>query len=264
MIKPRFSNGQTVWVTFSDDVPEKMIIGYEPQFNPITRMFMYSFENAFTCGEIYLRAKLSDKKLTIDECLHDKDLTKRGILSECININAENYIQVEGVKSYSGTLSHIFFRPDKKFIKWLINYANGRVICDVGCGTAYLINDIADNGGKVMGIEPFWTVEDNLAMVQRRMRKGLNMINILPKDVEDCGDFIKGMGDKALMIFCRPCHNGFVENALALRSEGTEALYITVPVNFDKYDDLGVYKSSAVEIPHEGWSVDGEKVWSIR
>ena len=49
----------------------------------------------------------------------------------------------------------IFFRPTPEFIDWLINYANGRTIVDIGCGEGYVIHLIRQKYKNVVGIEPY-------------------------------------------------------------------------------------------------------------
>jgi hypothetical protein len=258
--QPRFKG--KVWVTFSDNKPEQYTIK-EAVFNALTRIYMYAFEGTdFRCGEMNLRKRKTDKKLTMGECIHDEDYIDSGLLSEGISV--EKGMQSEGIHTFSAGLGTLFFRPDKTFIKWLVEYANGRIICDIGCGTATLINDLADAGGMVFGIEPNWSAEDNQAMMVRRMNAGKNIINILPRKVQESKTFVANMGDKALLLFARPCHSNFVEDALSYKTDETEALYITVPENLTKYDDLGVFKSRAVKIQHKGWSADNEIVMSIR
>lgn len=264
MPTPRFNNGDTVWVTFSDGNPEQKVIDGEPYYQPLTRIYMYSFKGVgYTCGENYLRANLTDKILRISECIQEPDdYVDDGLVSE--GIGSDGGLAVEGIRSFSGKHTTIFFRPDNTFINWLVKYANGRVICDVGSGSGHLLNKLADAGGKVLGIEPYWDAEDNLALTKLRLESGKGLINILPRKVEECERFIKSMGDKCILLFCRPCHSDFVETALSYRAEGCEALYITMPDNWTKYNDLGAYRANATLIEHEGWSADREKVWSIK
>ena len=66
-----------------------------------------------------------------------------------------------------------------------------------------------------------------------------------------------------LYIFARPCHSNFVEVSLDNLPKGIEALYITVPENLEKYDDLGKYKDKAKQIFLKGNSVDNEVIYSI-
>lgn len=259
---PRFENGKKVWVTFSDDKPVQYTIK-KSHFQPMTRIYMYSFEETtICCGEMYLRYKKTDKKLRMGECIHDGAAAEIGYVEE--GINNERGIMSEGVRTWSGNIGTIFFRPDKTFINWLVEYAAGRVIVEIGCGTADVLTQLADAGGKVFGIEPYWSMEDNAAMNFARLEAGKNIINISPTYVKDNERLLKEMGSKALMLICRPCHNGFVEDAIDLKHPDTEVLYITVPENWDKYDDLGKYKDDAVLVKHKGWSADDEKVWSVK
>jgi len=165
---------------------------------------------------------------------------------------------------FGGGLANLFFRPDKDFKQWLIDYADGRIIVDVGCGTAILINDLADMGGKVMGIEPMFSSEDMTGLTKHRLSQGKGIINIMPRTVQECANLLQAIGGKALLLFCRPCHSDFVVDALDLKHPDTEALYITVPENLTKYNDLGDYKDSAVKLNHKGWSADREVVYSIK
>lgn len=92
------------------------------------------------------------------------------------------------------------------------------------------------------------------------------MVQILPYPVENSmvKDIIEKLGDNILMVIARPCHNDFVENALALKKEGAEALYITVPENLSLYNDLGKFKRRATKINHRGSSKENEIVLSIK
>jgi len=265
---PRFNKGETVWLTFSDDKPEQKVIK-ESWFLDAIRIYKYSFEGTdISCGEMNLRRKLTDKKLTMTDCMHDEgnNSPAMNILDEGFSVNspAPNGIQMEGIYTFSGGLGNLFFRPDKAFKQWLIDYAAGRIIIDVGCGTATLINDLADMGAKVMGIEPMWSAEDMMGLTKHRLEQGKGIINIMPRTVQDCEQLLQAIGGKAIMLFCRPCHSNFVVEALDMKHPDTEVLYITVPENLTKYDDLGDYMDSAVKLDHKGWSADKEVVYSIK
>ncbi len=160
--------------------------------------------------------------------------------------------------------SILFFNPDKKFIKWLVKYANGRLIIDIGCGSGALCWQLALNGAKVMGVDPYYKIEDLMVINKKLMNAGIGTFNILPWQIEKCNNLIQKLGNNVLFLFARPCHSDFVENALTMRVPGTEGLYITVPRNLREYDDLGQYKKDAVLVLHEGKSVDNEVVYSIK
>lgn len=261
---PRFDNGKKVWVTFSDNKPERYTVK-SSHFNPLIRIYQYSFKEVeFSCGEMNLRYKKTDKPLRMGDCIHDNYSAP---ITEMVRLDKDKglVLQSEIIRNHdTKQFETIFFRPDDDFIDWILEYANGRIICDVGCGSATLLNDLADKGGRVFGIEPMWSLEQQQALVKKRINAGKGIINILSKDVQDCETFLKGMGNKCLLLFCRPCHSNYVEDALDIKHPDTEALYITIPENLELYDDLGKYKEIAVKINHKGWSADKEIVYSIK
>lgn len=161
-------------------------------------------------------------------------------------------------------LDCVFFKPDKTFIKWLVEYANGRIIIEVGCGAANTVIDLADAGAKVFGIEPNWTIEQNVALVKSRIEQEKNIINISPSYVQHNESLLKQIANKALIIICRPSHGNFVEDTIRIKHPDTEVLYITIPENWTLYNDLGAYRAKAVQIPHTGTSAENELVWSIK
>lgn len=160
----------------------------------------------------------------------------------------------------NGMPANLFFQPDNQMIDWLVKYANGRIMVDVGCGSGWLLKQLHKAGARCMGIEPMWNMEMSADWY---MSEGKN-IHVLNNTVEGCAAIIKGLSDKALILFCRPCHSDFVENGIDLMPKGVEALYITVHENLEKYDDLGSYRYSAVPVKHEGSSYDNEIVLSIK
>lgn len=256
---PRFKKGEKVWVDFGDSKPEQKTI--EDMYKPITGIWMYSFKgSSIACGENYLRRKLTDKKLTISECLGDGDehVTKFNTFAFK---RGTPYLDSEANRKAAEALNIIFFEPDMLFVEWLIKYAAGRLIIDIGCGCGHLMKMINARGGKVMGIEPNI---DAMSVMAERMASGQSMMHIMQQPVEDCGPFLKTLGEKALLIFARPCHSQFVENGIAVKHPKQEVLYITKPENLKQYNDLGKFKNKAKKIKHEGSSKDNEIVYSIK
>lgn len=154
-----------------------------------------------------------------------------------------------------------FFIPDDELIASIASYAtatNDRLIVDIGCGNGDLIESIYEKYRiPVLGIEPYM-------MDQRRMAHLLSRgIKIIPMRVEEIEDLIYNLKDKAILLFCRPCHSDFVENCLSFKHPETEALYITVPENLVKYDDLGDFIHKAKPIKLFGTSEDNEIIMSI-
>lgn len=170
----------------------------------------------------------------------------------------------ERVTYPNGLHANLFFQPDDEMIQWLVNYANGRTIVDVGCGSGWLLKKLYDAGAKCIGIEPMWDIEMISCWRENNRKEGRDNIHVLPMSVQHCGSILNGLKDKALILFCRPCHSDFTEKGIELMNDESEALYITVHENLQKYDDLGSYRYSAVPVKHEGSSYDNEIVLSIK
>lgn len=156
----------------------------------------------------------------------------------------------------------LFFKPNSDFVKWLIAYANGRIIIDIGCGERFqLIQQMHANGyTKTVGIDPAISMQE---LELQRIKHGFGLgYHILPGTGQRWKDMFQMKN--ALMLFVRPCHSNFVEECLDLKGDDVEVLYITVPDNIDRYDDLGAWRNKAKLIQHEGTSADKEIVYSIK
>ena len=152
-------------------------------------------------------------------------------------------------------LSSPFFQPDDEFIKWLIKYANGRIIVDVGCGSGYICALIMKNGGRCIGVEPNWTTERKIFWVER----GYDF-NVLPQKAQT--SMITSLpADRTLLIFARPCHSNFAfETIQKAKANGIESLYIGKQQN--AICDLSPLKFK--KLPHVGTSKEDEIVLSIK
>lgn len=151
-----------------------------------------------------------------------------------------------------------FFEPDQKMLQWLKDYANGRLIIDVGCGTGHVIRELHKIKTKVIGIDPCMDVEK---FHRENLQQGIGLINVIYGKAQQC-DLTKL--PHCVLLFCRPCHSNFVEETIKVMHPASEALYITVPKNWDDYNDLGRFKEKAEIVEHEGSSLENEKVWKIK
>ena len=153
----------------------------------------------------------------------------------------------------------IFFQPDNTFIKWLVEYANGRVIIDCGAGTGYTTALINRNGGKAIAIEPMWTIERKMFWIKNDIN-----FRVFVEKAETCS-MIKDLGgDKAVLLFARPCHSGFVEATINIMPKGMEALYIS-HTQENVLIDLGSSKQiKRTKLEHRGTSKGKEFVLSIK
>lgn len=150
-----------------------------------------------------------------------------------------------------------FFEPDDELVQSIVDYANGRIIFDIGFGDGDLLKELHAKGARVAGVEMFL---DEKTFNDLRIKHGLQ---VFPGRVEDYKFLISKLEDKGLLLFARPCHSRFVENTLDFKNPDTEALYITVPENLELYDDLGKHKTRAKRIKLRGTSVDNEVIYSI-
>lgn len=159
----------------------------------------------------------------------------------------------------------VFFRPDIEFCTWLEDYANGRMVVDVGCGQGHLLNMLKRHTDlRVMGIEPNYDYVEAITLARAIGHSIPGPNDILGYTIQEAKAITQGLGGKALFVYARPCHTGFVEDGLDLLVAGQEALYITVPQNLKLFNDLGEYRDSAVKLNHRGTSEDNEVVYSIK
>ncbi len=150
-------------------------------------------------------------------------------------------------------LSTVFFQPDEEFMKWLVKYANGRTIVDVGCGSGYLTALILHHKGKAVGIEPQFSMERKMFWMKHEY-----VFNVFPELAEK--NMMLEIDPKQLLfVFARPCHNGFVERTIKKMQPGSESLYISNLKN--TFLDLGDLKFKKLD--HKGSSMDKEDVLSI-
>lgn len=158
-----------------------------------------------------------------------------------------------------------FFKPNSQFAKWILEYANGRLIIDAGCGGEFpLTQQLISLGVKnIVAIDPF--IDDTFLDFYRAKNYDLFLersIHILTGTIQQFAKLTQVDKD-ILIIFARPCHSNFVYETLKFKGDRTEVMYITKPKNLELYDDLGEYQGKAVLLQHEGSSADNEVVYSI-
>lgn len=135
-----------------------------------------------------------------------------------------------------------FFEPTQAFLGWLAAYARDRLVFDVGCGAGHITLALRDRGVRVLGIDP------RFAYVER-VPLGLHNC-ILPVEARDCR--LLREAQDSLVLFCRPCHSGFVADTIDVLPRTAEVLYISKPCNV-AYDlpDFKVRVVRAPECPEE-------------
>ena len=230
-------------------------------------MYQYSFEapnDGFACGEQSLRENFYDEDLKMSDCFkNDVDAESATRINTLMYAGRKQMVAQDFGLSENFNHCNLFFKPNLKFCKWLKEYANGRMIIDVGSGQGHLVNMLKMQKALVMGLEPYFNIQ---IAIEHRSARGLefNINEILPMTVQEAKNIINGLGaKKAMLVFARPCHSTFVFEGMYNMPEGMEALYITVPENLKLYDDLGLFKKKAKLIEHEGTSEDNEVVYSV-
>jgi len=137
-----------------------------------------------------------------------------------------------------------FFEPDKNFIDWLVKYANGRMIVDVGSGNGHVTRAVNDQGGKAIGVDPFMT--DKCLYSQGT--------SFMPLDIRET-PFNKIDGNKVLYLLARPCHGGLTEITMQYAQKNSEVLYLGLNknVNIDfmitkKYTKINAPETKGYEV----------------
>ena len=166
-----------------------------------------------------------------------------------------NFPTVEEVSEID-LLSTVFFMPDVNFIKWLIEYADGRCIIDCGAGSGYTTALINKLGGKCIAVEPNYTIERKMFWLKKQIN-----FHIFYEKSEKASIIHDIPDGKALLLFARPCHSDFVYDTITKNMpSGMEALYISHKNN----TNLDLRDIQYTELKHEGTSKNNEFVLSIK
>lgn len=266
MKKAKFKNSESVYLEFSNGDIRGPYTVKSSHFQPLTRIYMYSFEEtSMYVGEMYLKRNTDDKRLSYTQCMHvDNDNIHPSMTALDDFLSSKNKSLADGVRKPSGDLDLLFFRPDSEFINWIKEYAGNRTIIDIGCGIGLLTRELNDAGAKCVGIDMRFNPLDSQKINSIRIKNGKNIIHFISDKVENQSELLRALKGNALLICARPDHGNMVESVLKLKHKDSEFLYITIPENLTRYNDLGKYKYNAVKIKHKGSSVDNEIVLSVK
>ncbi len=269
----RFEVGQTVYMGRGEKMREMVVA--KRHDNPMIPVYQYSFEapnDGFACGEQSIRETIDGPDLKMSDCWKEKSDRYESMIRTQINTIASgmrHVIDGSGVGAQDHFQSlfgcSVFFKPDLKFANWLKQYANGRMIIDVGSGQGHLVNMLKRTGAKAIGLEPEFDQEEFFKWrLQRNNIEDIDINEILPWTVERAENLINDLGkDKCILIFARPDDYSYVVNGLQAMPKGMEALYIDTEEMFGFNDYLKYFKEKAVLKEHIGVSEDNEKVYSI-
>lgn len=140
----------------------------------------------------------------------------------------------------------VFFEPRDEFLVWLLTYAKDRVVFDVGCGTGVFLERMWQMGIKAIGVELYVHKIEN---VTTRMR-------VFPQDARECSA-LRTM--PALVLFCRPSHDGWVHDTIPLLHPESEVLYISKPGNEVMDVPYDVFTRELLDPP----GCEEEYVWRV-
>lgn len=143
-----------------------------------------------------------------------------------------------------------FFEPTDEFLDWLAGHARGRITIDVGSGEAHVVRALNVRGVRVLGIEPSWFYGGYYDPMMSAM--------VVPTEAET--SLLIRRAKNSLVLFCRPCHNRFVERTIAVMPPGNEVLYISLPGNLGLDFEL---RNHNVEVLDTPTCPEGEVVWRV-
>lgn len=132
----------------------------------------------------------------------------------------------------------IFFRPTRSFAKWVVDRAKGRLIIEAGCGEGHFLKKLVKAGGHAIGVDPW---------VSRETARDLFRLGIQTVAMEAEFFSLITQRDDCLLLFCRPCHDGFVARTLHANA-GNEVLYISKPENI-LVDIPGYFRANRLNTP---------------
>lgn len=123
-------------------------------------------------------------------------------------------------EEYSPRDRRVFFRPTPLFVRWMKARFSGQLIYDLGSGMSHVAKALAEAGLRVTAID-----------LQPRTESEFDVIKADGTQYQ----FEKG----SVLLFCRPCHNGFVEKTLTkgIMCGVADIVYVGLTKNLE--DELG-------------------------
>lgn len=160
----------------------------------------------------------------------------------------------------SGT---IFFEPDTDFVNWIIDRADGRIIFDIGCGSAHFLKELKRNGHHgLIGIDPYLDLPKMIMDIRQEFNEP---IHLLPCKIGDGlpEKLLSETPERFICTLCRPCHHPLlvVEAYNLCKNLGVELLYIGLEKNV--HLDLISYGIPFEKLEHEGTSESDEIVLKL-
>ena len=118
-----------------------------------------------------------------------------------------------------------FFKPKDSFLKWLTKFTENKIVFDVGCGNGNFLKRMHKLKIKAIGIDPIYIA---FLHPDQELRNC-----ILPMFAQEC-KILQNIKN-SIILFCRPCHDGFVYETIKKIHKNNIIFYIskTINVNID-------------------------------
>lgn len=265
----RFKVGETVYM--GRGLHQKELVVARVIDNPLLPIFQYSFEapnNGFACGEQSLRKHPDDPDLRLNECWkenHSKENVTRvntigSALRRVIDEDSSGLFGSETPTLKTFDDFRVDFKPDLKLVKWLVKYADNRLIVHVGSGQGHLVTMLRQANNwldrNAIGIEPNINKQEWLKWRISRDGANADVNEILDGRIEDYEKLLTDMGkDRVLLVIARPKIKDFVSTTFNLMPKGMELLYIDTAEPF--------FVNEFTKLTHEGVSEDSELIYSV-
>lgn len=143
-----------------------------------------------------------------------------------------------------------FFKPNERFWTWVGQFEGKRIV-DCGCGDGALVKEMLAKSLMAVGVDPFFFRHQDEASVDWELAS-----SIIPLTASQVWEVWQS---DVIILCCRPCHNGFPGEVLALKGEAADMYYIGFEKNLD--NDLGYDFECAMVLNHVG--EDDETIYRI-
>lgn len=141
-----------------------------------------------------------------------------------------------------------FFKPNHNFWSWIMTFSTRRIV-DVGCGDGDLVREMMKAGLRPVGIDPRYIIFD------MEIPKDLFSL-IVPLAADSVPEMYQ---EDNVILCCRPCHNGFPADVVAMKAPTADFFYI----GFEKNLDVDVGNEFFRHLVEQDVGEDGENIYRI-
>lgn len=126
-----------------------------------------------------------------------------------------------------------FFKPRPGFWTWVEQF-KGKTIVDCGCGDGALVKEMLGRSLHAIGVDPrFFSDHYHVTSAGKHVEWDLasKIIPLMASQVRELWQ------SAAIILCCRPCHNGFPGEVVEMMGDAAEFYYIGFAKNLDA--DIG-------------------------